>query len=127
MTQIADVKRRMDHGELKSEKRPTIFSELLNANADGYTVPTSLGLTDDAYSILAAAADTTGNTMTIAAFNVISECGVYDSLRRELLEAFPDPDANLDFATLERLPYLVDIRNPVSQLHGHADQKSRLE
>ena len=106
----------MDDGELKTNMRPTIFSELLKSKADGYTVPTSHGLTDDAYSILAAAADTTGNTMTIAAFNVMSNRRVYDSLRNELLEAFPDPDATLNFAILEKLPYLVDIQLSMLQL-----------
>ena len=102
----------MDRGEIENEKRPTIFSELLNYNADGFVVPTSHGLTDDAYSILAAAADTTGNTMTIAAFNVMSNRQIYESLRNELFEAFPDPNTTLDFATLERLPYLVKNFDP---------------
>jgi len=34
---------------------------------------------------------------------------IRNKLRQELLTAFPDPDAQLDFATLEKLPYLTAI------------------
>ena len=101
------MKRDIEVDKSRTEKRPTIFSELLKSKSENNTVPTSSDLTDDAYSILAAAADTTGNTMTIATFNVIFNRRIYESLRTELLEAFPDPGATLSFAVLEKLPYLV--------------------
>ena len=64
-------------------------------------------LKDEAYIILAAAADTTGNALTIAAYNIISDDAIYHKLAAELNEAFPDPNVRLDFVLLERLPYLV--------------------
>jgi cytochrome P450 len=66
-------------------------------------------LKDEAYIIVAAAADTTGNALTIAAYNVVLNKEIYRTLTTELEEAFPDSAANLDFVTLQQLPYLVSI------------------
>lgn len=97
----------MDAGE-ESKTRQTIFHQLLSPHAaDGYVVPTVDQLKDEAYILVAAAADTTGNAMTIAAYNVVLNQEIYRTLTAELKEAFPDPDARLDFVTLEKLPYLV--------------------
>ena len=63
----------------------------------------------EAYSILAAAADTTGNAMTVAAFNVLSNPLIYQRLVQDLEEAFPDPNATLEFVELEKMPYLVHL------------------
>ncbi len=97
----------MDAGR-KSNARPTIFQELLTPNVtDGYVVPTVDQIKDEAYSILGAAADTTGNAMTVAAYHVVSTPPIYEKLKAELKAEFPDPKARLDFIALERLPYLV--------------------
>ncbi len=97
----------MNEGKLDDSARPTVYSELLTKSAPGAAPPTSMDLADDAYSMLAAAADTTGNTMTKIVFNVMNNRKIYDSLRTELLTTFPDENARLDFLTLEKLPYLV--------------------
>ncbi|KAI9710333.1 MAG: hypothetical protein M1820_002828 [Bogoriella megaspora] len=107
--QIEDVKARIAAGKI-GDSRPTIFSELLDpSKTDGWPVPTTDMLQDEAYSILVAAADTTGNAMTTAAFHVMSNAAIYAKLHIELEEAFPDPQAQLDFVTLERLPYLTGV------------------
>ena len=62
---------------------------------------------DEAYGILAAAADTTGNGMTVAAYNVVKNPEIYEKLRAELKTAFPESNSRLSFVELERLPYLV--------------------
>ena len=61
------------------------------------------------YSVLVAAADTTGNAMTVAAFNVLYNQEIYKKLVAELEAKFPDQTANLPFVELEKLPYLVSI------------------
>jgi cytochrome P450 len=66
-------------------------------------------LKDEAYIIVAAAADTTGNALTIAAYNVVLNQEIYQTLTTELEEAFPDSAADLDFVTLQQLPYLVSV------------------
>jgi cytochrome P450 len=75
-------------------------------------VPTVDDLKDEAYSMLAAAADTTGNAMTVAAYKVVSNPEIYAKVREELEAAFPDPNATLDFVKLEQLPYLASISPP---------------
>jgi cytochrome P450 len=101
------VKDRIAEGKLGD--RQTIFSTLLSPEDKpaGYQLPDNEILMQEAYSVLAAAADTTGNTMTTAAFNVLSNPQIYQRLVQELETAFPDPNAKLEFTGLEKLPYLV--------------------
>lgn len=105
------VKRRMAEGKLGD--RQTIFSTLLSKEdkPGGYQTPSDEVLMQEAYSILAAAADTTGNAMTVAAFNVLSNPLIYQRLVQDLEEAFPDPNATLEFVELEKMPYLVHLLN----------------
>jgi hypothetical protein len=96
----------MDSG--KTDLKPTIFKDLLTPDPDaGYAPPTPEQLKDEAYSILAAAADTTGNAMTVAAYRVVSDPTMYMKLTAELKAAFPDPNSKMDSRILEKLPYLV--------------------
>jgi cytochrome P450 len=98
----------MDSGKT-ADQRPSIFQVLLSPNEkdEEYVVPTVDDLKDEAYSMLAAAADTTGNAMTVSAYKVVSNPEMYANVRKELEAAFPDPNATLDFVKLESLPYLV--------------------
>ena len=98
----------MDANKGKKPTRLTIFNQLLDPDvAEGHVVPTVDDLKDEAVSIVTAAADTTGNAMTIAAYNIISNETIYRQLTAELKEAFPDASAKLDYLALEKLPYLV--------------------
>lgn len=101
----------MESGKLSPASRPTIFRTLLDPEGkdDGYIVPTVDQLKDEAHSVLAAAADTTGNAMTVAAYYTISNPDILSTLRKELEDAFPNPDRDLAFVELEKLPYLVSI------------------
>jgi cytochrome P450 len=108
--QIVAVKSDMDAGKVIPGSRTTIFQELLTPDVDeGYVVPPIDDLKGEAYGILAAAADTTGNAMTVAAQHVVSNPVIYEKLTAELRAAFPDPNSRLDFLTLEKLPYLVSL------------------
>ena len=96
----------------KLKSRPTIFQALLTPDPDqGYVVPTVDQIKDEAYSTLGAAADTTGNAMTVATYSVVSNILIYEKLKAELKAAFPDLQARLSFAELEKLPYLVSVSN----------------
>lgn len=57
--------------------------------------------------MLSAAADTTGNAMTVAMYEVVSNEKIYSKLAAELNATFPIPTAKLEFIQLEKLPYLV--------------------
>jgi cytochrome P450 len=97
----------METGKLGSSE-PTIFSELLDPEKNcGKPIPSTMELKDEVHSLLAAAADTTGNAMITAAYHVISDRNTYQKVKAELIEAFPNPSSALDFVTLEKLAYLV--------------------
>lgn len=87
-------------------EQPCIFEALL-APADGYAVPTPDHVKDESYAVLNAASDTTGNAMTVAAHNVVTNPEIYAKLTAELNAAFPNPNEKLEYLKLEKLPYLV--------------------
>lgn len=96
----------MDAG--KRPERTTIFHQLLTPDVtEGHVIRTIDELKEEAYDLVAAASETTGNAMTIAAYNIVSNKDIYKNLFAELKKAFPDPSVKLDFITLEKLPYLV--------------------
>jgi cytochrome P450 len=111
------VKEALDSGRA-SESRPSIFQALLSPNEkdEGYVVPTVDQLKDEAYSILAAAADTTGNGMTVAAYSVVNNPVIYERLTKELESEFPNADAKLNFVSLEKLPYLASSSKPICKV-----------
>ena len=47
--------------------------------------------------------------MEMAAYHVVTNSDIYDKLKKELHEAFPDPNTTLDYNTLEKLPYLTGV------------------
>jgi hypothetical protein len=111
--QVVGVKADIDSGRVKENSQRTLFHHLLTPNPEeGYVVPTVDDIEDEAYGILAAAADTTGNGMTVATSNVVKNPSIYKKLVAELKAAFTDPNARLDFQVLEKLPYLVGIVSP---------------
>jgi cytochrome P450 len=103
------VKKQIDEGRDKS-KHKTIFHQLLDPNAaEGHVVPNVEDLTDEMFTILTAAAETTGHTMTITTYYVLSNPIIHQTLVAELKTAFPDKKTNLDYLTLEKLPYLTAV------------------
>jgi cytochrome P450 len=103
------IKANRDAG-VKDVSRITIFHQLLDPNAtEGHVVPSVDELRDESFVILSAASDTTGNAMTVATYEIVSNPAIYSKLAAELNEAFPDPSVTFDFITLEKLPYLVSI------------------
>ncbi|KAH8887271.1 cytochrome P450 [Thozetella sp. PMI_491] len=93
-------------------KRRTIFHELLDPTADDKVPPippTLEALSAEALSFCTAAADTTGNAMEMSVYHVITNRLIYEALTKELRQAFPNPNAELDYATLEKLPYLTGV------------------
>ncbi|KAL8963291.1 MAG: hypothetical protein Q9193_000431 [Seirophora villosa] len=100
----------------RAAETPTIFTSLLPAtgNPDEAT-RTIVG--DEAYTVLTAAADTTGNAMTTMTHHVLSNPTIYKRLHQELKAAFPDDEARLDYASLEKLPYLTVLSMSSWLLH----------
>ncbi|KAL2069773.1 hypothetical protein VTL71DRAFT_14452 [Oculimacula yallundae] len=102
-------------GKILSQ-RSSIFHTLLDPpategfeKAKDYDPPSEQQLTDNGVSILVAAASTTGNSMMVSSYHILSNKNIYARLRREIMENFPRNSGpqELDYAALERLPYLT--------------------
>ena len=88
-------------------KRETIFHSILHP--DNPHGPVSADhMVDEAWAVTAAAADTTGNVLTVLTYHVVNNPAIYARLHSELTEAFPDPD-NMPCIELEKLPYLTAV------------------
>lgn len=106
---IVAIKVKMDAGMFDTS-RTTIFHQLLNSKAtEGHVVPSVDEFRDEAFTLLSAASDSTGNALTVAMYETVSNASIYSKLTAELNEAFPDPAATLDFLKLEKLPYLTGV------------------
>jgi cytochrome P450 len=93
-------------------KRRTIFHKLLNplsTNDKTYCLLSFERLYGEALSFCTATADITGNTMEMAAYYVVTNPDIYDKLKKELRDTFPDLSTNLDYITLEKLPYFTSV------------------
>lgn len=113
---MRQVKRQLELG-LDKPLRRTIFHELLTSEAvqAGATPPSVDDMTDIALTIMVAAAAATGNALSITTFHVLNNRDIYHRLREELLAAYPDETTPMNWADLEKLPYLVS--------RGHRNSK----
>ncbi|KAL2863990.1 cytochrome P450 [Aspergillus lucknowensis] len=106
--QILHIKEKVENKE--PIDRTTIFDQLLRSEiVKNGAVPTVQELEDEAYVILAAAADTTGNALTRAAYHIVRNAQIYATLSKELQTAFPDQNSSMDYKSLKALPYLTGI------------------
>lgn len=104
--QLCEVTSKLKGETGEGSPRPTIFSALLTAAEQPETVKTD-NVVDEAYTVLTAAADTTGNAMTTILRHVVSDPVIYKKIHMELKTTFPDRTRYVDYAVLEKLPYLV--------------------
>ncbi|KAI4255884.1 MAG: hypothetical protein L6R42_006509 [Xanthoria sp. 1 TBL-2021] len=114
--QLIETRSTMLADKDRAVERPTIFTSLLPTTG----IPDELTKTvvgDEAYTVLTAAADTTGNAMTTMTHYVLSDSKIYERLHVELKTAFPSNEAILDYATLEKLPYLTVVSMSSWVLH----------
>ncbi|KAF8510473.1 cytochrome P450 [Hysterangium stoloniferum] len=72
--------------------------------------------TMDALFAIQAGSDTTANVLQYTFFFLLTHRKVYDCLTEELDKAFPDSQKQLDFDTLEALPYLNAVTNEALRL-----------
>ncbi|KAK0620047.1 benzoate 4-monooxygenase cytochrome P450 [Immersiella caudata] len=92
-------------------ERKTIFHTILNPEAGegDYKAPPMQQIVEEAWGITGAAVETSGNSLGLIAFRVLNDREVHRRLTEELITAFPDPSARMDFLTLEKLPYLTGV------------------
>ncbi|KAF3937387.1 hypothetical protein ABW19_dt0206038 [Dactylella cylindrospora] len=87
----------------------TVFEVLLHGNeAKGYEVPSINALKEEAWGFLAAGSETTAAALTNGIYEVCKQPEIQEKLHKELLAAFPDPDAEpITWKKALQLPYLT--------------------
>ncbi|KAJ5986495.1 cytochrome monooxygenase aflU [Penicillium sp. IBT 35674x] len=66
-------------------------------------------LTNEAFSILIGGTETTGRSLSLGFFNILSDSTVRAKLREELRSVMPTPQARPTWNQLEQLPYLSGV------------------
>lgn len=91
----------------EKSKSPSVFREVINDPELPPSEKTLRRLQDEAQLVVAAGITTVGWALSVGAFHIINEPEIYARLREELDNAIPDPDQELHWADLEKLPYLT--------------------
>ena len=95
---------------ISSADVPTIFDTALNPDREkGYIKPTIDELSADGLLLLQAGTDTTAHVLTMAAYNVLREPKILRKLQAELRQAMPTKNSWVEYAELEKLPYLRSV------------------
>ena len=80
---------------------------MLNPNLEkGQYTPTLQELTADALLLLLAGTDSTAHTLVTATYGMLTNPDMLRNLKTELKQAIPDRDSVVEWAALEKLPYL---------------------
>ncbi|OAG41328.1 hypothetical protein AYO21_04491 [Fonsecaea monophora] len=105
--QIENIRNGVDTSH-KTASHPTIFHEILDSSLPAVEKRTAR-LADEGATVVSAGAVTTGWTLPVTVFYLLSNPGVLQKLKRELYEAIPDPTTSTPLPELERLPYLTGV------------------
>ena len=106
-----------DPTSLQNVDHKTIYHHFLTPQPDKPHLPpiTRQWLLDEGIYMLFFGSDTVGNTCTVAAYHILSNKHVYDTLTAALRLAWPDKDVPVRYETLEKLPYLVSFVQCIHQ------------
>jgi cytochrome P450 len=94
---------------LQKAEHPTVYQHLLAVHKEKKTRRelTREEMFQEALALLLAGSDTVGNTTSVGVFYILHDKSVLERLTSELRTAWPDPETQINYATLEKLPYLV--------------------
>lgn len=94
-----------EHMKGGSINHPTIFQKIVESDLPAEEKDTN-ALFENAVLFLFAGFETTGYTLTLATYHVLTNSSIKDRLKREVLAAWPDADEIPPWAYLEKLPLL---------------------
>ena len=99
-----------------------MFDITLQPNLEkGQFTPTVDEMAADALAYLIAGTDTSATTMEVILWALLNNPQLMQKLKAELREVMPGPTDAVDWAELEKLPYLVSERFR-DQVVGHSNQ-----
>ncbi|KAJ3533591.1 hypothetical protein NMY22_g7270 [Coprinellus aureogranulatus] len=97
-----------DPGMLERSEHETIYHHMLNPRP-GYNPLSEKAMKEEAAILVGAGTETAANACAVTAFRVLSNEQVYRRLKKELAEAWPDPEGPMPLERLEKLPYLTAV------------------
>lgn len=109
----------------------TVLSEMLQGDLPIEEL-SDRRLQDEAQLIIGAGLATTGWTLSVGTYYILSNPAVFDTLRKELCDAIPDassqsPSQHLEWTKLEKLPYLMGcIREAVRLSYSTTARNARI-
>lgn len=98
-----------DPETIKAQPHPTVIWELSKSDALPPSEKTFKRLAVEANGLVAAGFETTGATLTLMTYLVLSHPQVHQKLLKELEEAIPDPSKIPGALVLEKLPYFFAV------------------
>ncbi|KAF5389775.1 hypothetical protein D9757_006013 [Collybiopsis confluens] len=106
---------------LSSTDHETIYTHLLDPKNPEMR-PSKTSLVHEAFTLVGAGSDTVGHTCTVGTYFGLSDPLVKRRLAEELRDAWPDKSRPMNFAALEKLPYLTafvkeSLRTSIGALH----------
>ena len=100
-----------------------MFDAALNPDTEkGHFTPSTIELTSDAFLMLLTGTDTTAAALTVAVFGVLRNPHFMNKLRAELRGAMRTATTTADWASLEKLPYLVSRFQDAMSLNGNKNR-----
>ena len=108
-------------------KTLTVFRELIDDPDLPPSEKTLDRLGDDAVAVVGAGITTVGWALSVGAFHIISQPTIFARLRAELDGAVPEPDQELSWPDLEKLPYLTGcVKEAIRLMYPVASRNPRL-
>ncbi|KAF8860246.1 cytochrome P450, partial [Acephala macrosclerotiorum] len=117
--QVDDIMSGRNEGH-KDASHPSIFHDILDSDLPP-SEKNAKRLADEAVAVVGAGFETTKGALTIASFHVLNNPDILQTLKQELLAAWPDINTPPTWQELERLPYLTAIiQESLRLFHGVA-------
>lgn len=114
------IKEETKKDTLSDDLGTTIFHSLIRNPNLSKADKTDERLLDEARVLLGAGTDTTANTLAWTTYHLLANTAILARLRKELLEAIPDPENMPPLSQLEALPYLTAVIQEGIRLHPGA-------
>ena len=89
-------------------KRKTIIEEMRDSNLPPEQKSVDR-LKEEGFILVLAGGDTSAKVLTALTYHLLSNPYILQRLKKELVEAIPDPNVSIPVAKLEQLPYLVSL------------------
>ena len=99
-------------GEDNSGLDKTIFHSMINSDLPAAEKEPRRML-EEGLSIISAGSETAANILVVTHFHLPSSPDVLAKLQAELREALPSVESPVELRVVEKLPYLVSLRNSV--------------